>query len=189
MHVFRSAWVAFLAYHAWMAIVVLLARGSPRRTSLPRWITGGWSSRQALALAVFGAASGPLLVALWPIAERVPLSTMLAELGLGGASLWIFAAWYVTVHPVLEEAFWRGRLLSRARGLAGTDVAFAGYHLLVLPLFLLPHWAAIAFPLLAATAWFWRQVALRGGGLAVVIASHAAAGIATMAAAFWLLQK
>ena len=39
--------------------------------------------------------------------------------------------YYATVHPVLEEIFWRGYLSRAHRSPVVTDVAFAGYHVVV----------------------------------------------------------
>ncbi len=149
----------------------------------------GWSLRTAAPLLLIAAANGPAFIFLWRFAAHSPdgPGPVLAALGLSGIGLVGFALWYCTVHPLLEEAYWRGLLGSGDARPVAADAAFAAYHVLVLRLFLAPAWTAAAFVILTATAWGWRRVAQRYGGLAIPAASHAAAGVSTMAAVFRLL--
>ena len=55
------------------------------------------------------------------------------------------------------------------------DFLFAGYHLLVLVLFLEWIWILPALGVLLAAGWFWRQLRRRQGGLLLPVVSHMAA--------------
>jgi hypothetical protein len=180
LNALRSGWTALLLYHAF--ILLVLRPGGP--AAARRVARSGWSPGLGLGMCALSVSNGLALLLLWRIVAREPdaLSANLARLGLASASWWLFAAYYVTVHPALEELFWRHRLLSHRRGVAFTDLAFAGYHALVLPLFLPWFWVAVTVLLLASIAWLWRRLNLARGGLAVPIASHAFAGIGTMVA-------
>lgn len=184
LHVLKSAWTALLLYHA--VTLVVLRPGGP--AAAWRVARSGWSPGLGLGMCGLSVSNGLALLLLWRIVARDPdaLSAGLARLGLASGSWWLFAAYYVTVHPVIEELFWRHRLLSHRRGVAFTDIAFAGYHALVLPLFLSWFWVAVTVLLLASVAWLWRRLNLARGGLAVPIASHAFAGIGTMIAVILL---
>lgn len=178
----KSGWAAILLYHAGMA-AWLAARGY--RPEKPRW--GGWN--KAFIFVVAGLAAGPLLVLLWPLAKLpgANMAGLLSGFGLQGWSLVLFAVYYSTFHPFLEEAFWRFQPVPSRDGLA-EDAVFAGYHLLVLRFFLRPAFLPMVFLVLLASGETWRKVIGRGGELEAVL-SHAAGDAATMAAVFLLTSK
>jgi hypothetical protein len=186
LYICHSAWLAILLYH--LGIVLCLAPSVSRRVA--RGLSRGWSPKAALPLVLASAASGPLLVLLWPEIALDPgnLSGGLAAFGLRGAPWWIFAVYYVTLHPVLEEAFWRspegprGAAVLGATGITWGDLAFAGYHALVLRFFIPPLWNALVVLVLVLPAAAWRRVAERRGGQAVPVLAHAVAGVSTMIA-------
>jgi membrane protease YdiL (CAAX protease family) len=172
--------VTILIYH--LGIVLFL--GSKGLWNSCRSIRLGWSIGTGVAVCLLAAGCGPLLLLLWGILARQPdtLSITITDLGLAGSSWWIFAIYYVAVHPALEEVFWRDHLLRDGRGLSFFDFAFSGYHLLVLPLFVRLHWALICFVVLTLVAWLWRSIAIRSRGLAIPVVSHAVANLSTIAA-------
>jgi hypothetical protein len=180
LYVIRSAWAAILIYH--VGIVVALTAfgwGGPLRRAASGWRPGA-AATSAGAAALVGVA----LFLLWPFLDATPdgLRGRLLELGLSGRAWGVFAAYYATVHPFLEELFWRGRPGAGAAAL-WRDAAFAGYHVPVLWFFVGPVWIAVSFVVLAAASWTWRAAAGRFGGLGVPLASHAAADISIVAAA------
>jgi hypothetical protein len=181
IHVIHSAWVALLLYHAAIAAVVF------RRGLKHAWLEAcrGWSTSWGLGLALLCLANGGALLLLWRFVARDPgaLSGQLARLGLAQGSWWLFGAWYVLVHPILEELLWRCTLTSRRSGPAFSDLAFAGYHSIVLIAFMPWYWVLPVVLLLAGMGWVWRTLAGRLGGAAVPIVSHACASLGTIAAA------
>ena len=177
----HSAWCAVLLYHAGIVAALLYRR--PR--SLGRLLCGVPRHPHDIVSSLVCAACGPALLLLWPLIARedVSLGASLARYGLSGVAWWGFAAYYASVHPLLEEIFWRGWLPSERRGPAPGDLAFAGYHLLVLPLFVTWPWVAVAGVVLTLTAWTWRRSARRNGNLGVPIIAHALAGLGVVMAA------
>lgn len=176
LHLLSSAWTAILLYHAGMMAVLLAHR--------PAWTgrLGGWHPGMAVALALMGALAGEVLCVLWTDLGLEDLRSRLAGLGLRGPGLAVFL-WYLALfHPWLEECTWRGVLFTPARGPAWEDVLFAGYHVLVLRLFLAWPWVAAAFVSLAVAAWIWRRTVGSRGGIAVPLVSHLTAEVAVVLA-------
>jgi membrane protease YdiL (CAAX protease family) len=187
LYVLRNAWAAILLYHAGMLILLRLGGHG----SLLRAVRQGWSAPAAVVAGIVCAAGSVLLALLWGTIsrERMDLAEALTSLRLSGLSWWVFAAYYVTVHPLLEEIFWRGYLPGSHRSPAVFDVAFAGYHVLVLCLFIKLPWVLASFGVLWFASWSWRQLTARYSGLGVAIASHAAADLSIIAVVEYLIRK
>ena len=186
LYVLRNAWVAILLYHA--GIVTLLRLGGQK--DLLKAVRRGWSAA-AVVIGIVFAAGGLLLVLLWGMISRehVDLAETLKSFNLSGFYLWVFAAYYITVHPVLEEIFWRGYLPAAHRSPVVSDVAFAGYHVLVLWIFIKLPWVFVSFVVLMLASWRWRQLVARYSGLGVAIASHAVADLSVIAAVIWIRSQ
>ena len=186
LYLLHSAWWAILFYHSGILLILFLNG----QWDIRHGIFSGWKRFEGVGMTFLLFGNGPLFILLWPVVSLQSdiLSESLSNLGLSGISLWIFAAWYLTVHPILEEVFWRKYLLERSRWPALTDCAFAGYHVLVLILFLRLQWVLVSFLALTLTAWLWRKLAIRYRGLAIPIVSHMAAGLSTLAAIFFLIS-
>jgi hypothetical protein len=187
IHVIHSAWGALLLYHAAIGAVVFRRGLKSACTEACR----GWSTFWGLGLALICLTNGGVLLLLWRFMARNPgdLSAQLARLGLAQGSWWLFSAWYVLVHPILEELFWRCTLTSGRSGPAFPDLVFAGYHSIVLIAFMPWFWVLPVVLLLAGMGWGWRALVGRLGGPAVPIASHACAGLGTIAAASFLAGR
>jgi membrane protease YdiL (CAAX protease family) len=180
----RSAWAAILLYHTVIVVCLFLRNRNRNRMSLLE----GWSFSPGMTLTLVCLLCGPILVMLWPIMERgnTGFLSMLESFGLGGGSFLIFALYYISLHPVLEELFWRDALAGRGRSVGASDIAFAAYHVIVLIHFMKIPWVVLAFLVLALVSFLWRWIAGRHGGLAIPLASHIAAGIGIMTAAYYL---
>lgn len=187
LHLAKSAYLAIFLYHIGIGLYLLWRRPA----NLGRQFLRGWNLPVGLPLALLSAGSGPLLILLWPVIAHEPdsLALTLAAWGLHGVHLWIFFGYFVIVNPVLEEAFWRSAHGSRNRFPALTDLAFAGYHALVLSSFLRNVWTLIATAILVFIAWIWRRTALQNGGLAIPTSAHILAGLSIMAAVIFLMQR
>jgi hypothetical protein len=176
-----SGWLAMLAYHLTIAVALWLSGGWREALALLR---RGWRPWWLLALVLgMGFSSGVALFLLWPrlgVAFTGPV--LWAAFGLSGPNRVLFVAYFCLLNPALEESYWRGYLGSPQRRLTLSDVAFGGYHLLVVTPLLSWGWAALIFALLTAAGWFWRQLARLGGGLGLSLAAHAAADSAVMVA-------
>jgi membrane protease YdiL (CAAX protease family) len=178
LHILKSAWAAILLYHSAILIIILKSNGFIffKRLFL------GWNWRIGLPLAIISALSGLSLYFLWPIAgvQGTQLSDILKEFRLHGSSWYIFIVYYCIATPILEEVFWRGYLLVPGRRPSAPDFLFAGYHIIVLIIFLKPLPIAAVIISLVITAWIWRIVALKSNGLAVPLTSHLLAGISVI---------
>ena len=181
LNLFESAWAAILLYHAVIVIYLVLTRRERSRTRLFQ----GWHRAIGTALIVVCACCGPLLVLLWPVISNLNggLSSALDSFGLHGTRWYLFAAYFVSIHPVLEELFWRDALAGGSRKISIPDTAFASYHVLVLVHFLKFPWVIIVFVMLTLVSWLWRRIAEHQQGLAIPVFSHVAAGLGIMTAA------
>jgi len=180
----RSAWAAILLYH--IGIVAALSVSGWREPL--RLAVSGWRPGSAAACAAVTAFAGTALYLLWPLVDATPdgLGVRLVEFGLGGTSWALFAAYYSTVHPFLEELFWRGNPRDGGKASIWRDAAFAGYHVPVLWFFIDPAWVVAVFVVLTAASWMWRWTSRRFGGLGVPLVSHAAADISIVVAATFI---
>jgi len=187
LFVLRNAWAAILLYHAGVVIVLRL----DGRKGLLRAVGHGWSAPAAAAVGIVCATGGLLLALLWSTIarEHVDLAKTLTDLHLSGLSWPAFAGYYVTVHPVLEEVFWRGYCTEAHRSPVALDIAFAGYHVPVLCIFITVPWVIVGFGALWFASWIWRRSAARYSGLGVAIAGHMAADLSVIAAVAYLIRN
>ena len=187
LYILRNAWATILLYHVGM--VALLRLGWQK--NLLRAVRQGWSAPAVVVTGIVFATGGLLLGLLWGTISRehVDLAETLKSLHLSGLSWWVFVAYYVTVHPILEEIFWRGYLPGDHRFPVVLDVAFAGYHVLVLCIFIKLPWVMVSFGVLLFASWSWRQLVARYSGLGVAIASHAAADLSVIAVVEYLIRN
>ncbi len=182
LHVLGSAWISFLLYHGLVLLVV--CRDRPLLSSLLR----GWAPGVGLGAVLFGVGGGALLFVLAPRIglDAALITPAIARLGLHGTGWLLFVVYHTLVNPWFEEVLWRGWLGSDSvRPVAG-DFLFAGYHLLVLVLFLEWRWIALAFGVLVVASWYWRQLRRRHEGLLLPVVSHLAADGSIMAVVYIL---
>ena len=175
----KSAWAALLLYQFGMAAVLLARKAGP-----------GIGRLHIAAPAIFWLAlvssllSGPALYLLWPLV-KLPgqgMGEALARFGLQGTSFLLFAACYSSLHPLLEEMYWRlGDEPGHAR--YGLDLLFAGYHMLVLAFFLKPIYLGLVFLALASAGMAWRRMVAEHDDRLAAVLVHAAGDISTIAAA------
>jgi membrane protease YdiL (CAAX protease family) len=168
LYMLHSGWAAMAGYHVLMVLFLWAGGG----WSGIREILRGWSWKEGIPTCVVCGLAGPLLWMLWPVVSKGPLAERLAAVGLEGASWWGFVVYYALVNPVLEELYWRGWLGSESRWPGREDVLFAGYHGIVLVLFVDWPWALLCFACLLTAAWLWRQLVKRHEGLAIPVISH-----------------
>jgi hypothetical protein len=176
----QNVWIAIAIYKGGVILLFACTRRWPVRRS-----------KRVNAIAVLTVVScvvsGPLLYLLWNILkiEGLSLSEVTSRLGLAGISWWLFAVYLCTVHPLLEEAFWRGFLGSDSPLPIMNDLLFGGYHAIVLILYLQWPYVVLCCLSIAGAGWMWRRVCAATGGMTWAIAAHAFAdiGIAVVATA------
>lgn len=182
-----SAWAAILLYHA--GIVWAIIR---RPEVLPRLRQGAclsWMLMGGLGALVVSALSirWGLPLVLGHDAGR-QLAEALSRFGVSGLGGFGFAAYFVTVHPVLEECAWRGLIPGKNWLGDRSDLEFAAYHLVVLQRMFPGEWVMLLLALgcLVILAGFWRELARRSGGLALPVCVHAGADAGLLLGAFGL---
>jgi len=184
LYIFHNAWLCIGIYHAGMIFILLLAR----KQGLARSLLVGWRLVPGVSSMVFGLLGGVLVLSLLPwLGLGQGLVTRLASLGLSGYAWPLFVFYHAMVNPWLEELFWRGFLGNRAGYPVTEDFLFAGYHVPVLALFLGWPWLIPAFGALFGSAWLWRWLARKCGGLAVPALSHLAGDSGVMIA-LWIVS-
>jgi membrane protease YdiL (CAAX protease family) len=178
LYVFDQALVAVGLYHA--GIVIGLARN--RHTV--RLTLRGWRWSRGLVLSGVGFLTAPLIFFLWPVMVRegVDLGEQVRHWHLHGGIAGVFSLYAITVHPVLEERFWRGMLPDRLT----VDLLFAGFHLLVLAPLIHAVWLPVVFGVLVTAAYIWRWMVREFGGLSVPVVSHALADLGVVLAVWQL---
>lgn len=184
LYVFRSAWFAILCYH----FLILIVLGIRWNQFSLKTLFKGWNSRLAFVLIIISLFSGPAIYFSWPHLQSgdFSLQVKLAQLGLHSKSLLIFCAYYSISTPLLEETLWRGLFANASKYPAWSDFFFAGYHVLVLVLFVKPGYVILSFLTLLITAWIWRLIANKFNGLFIPLLSHFAADLSIISALFIL---
>jgi len=184
LYALESAWASFVIYHGLVLAVLLGQKDRPHWRSL----RAGWDPGLGLGAILFGLTGGVTLYLLAPLAkvDAALLAPALDRLGLHGTSWFFFVVYHALVNPWFEEVFWRGKLGDESSRPVFTDALFAGYHVLVLVLFLDWPWVVLSFVILTAAGWLWRQLRARCRGLLVPVISHMAADASIMAVAFVL---
>ena len=182
MHGFRNGWLAILGLHLVMGVVLL---GTRSGRSEIRQLARGWHGLLFAGIALAGALAGVLIYFLWFVARIPELSMVgaLSRVGLVDRSWLAFAVYYSLVNPWLEEGFWRGWLGSRSKLPDASDVAYAGYHLVVMALFVTWPWILVSFVILVGAGWMWRQAAAKRDGLLIPALAHFIADASIIAAA------
>jgi membrane protease YdiL (CAAX protease family) len=179
LYILKNAWITIGLYHIPIALFLI---GGDRKGLLKKIRTGSNCKIAAVSI-ILAAMIFPIIFFCWRYMqlESVHLNTALADFGLHGASWFFFMIYFSIIQPFLEELYWRGYLQSNHRYFSWADFAFAGYHMLVLGLFIKPAWLVIAFIVLTGAARVWRYIAYKLQGLAVPLLSHVAADISIVA--------
>ena len=176
LHVFQNAWVAILAYHAGILLLLRFAEFSdpiPFHRPASLW--------KMIGFAALGLTAGLAMYFLWPfVFVSDNLSGAIERWGLTRATWPFFIAYSALVNPWLEELYWRGWLGSGSRRPVGNDAFFAGFHLVILAPFVSIAWLAVSFIILTVTAWLWRQVARRTKSLLPAALCHLAADVSIL---------
>jgi hypothetical protein len=186
LYILSSAWAALLIYHLGIVLLIVYDR---RFSSWKRLFLGMRPWPLCLAVVVC-LQSGPLIFGLWKLMAlevAVDPGVILARYGLSDSSWVCFTICFVAVNPALEEIFWRDYLGAQRRGFSLIDLAFSGYHVLVLCLFIKWPWVCLGFGILSITGCLWRHFSIEQQGLAVPWVSHTVAD-ASIVIAVWALH-
>ncbi len=179
IYLLHSVWIAMILYHLGMAAAIWRYRSQWTVVS-PQ--AGARKNLVALNV-LLGLCTGLVLYAIWPVlGAPQDIGLRLSRLGL--TSWPLFGLYYCTVNPILEELFWRESLETPSSLPARNDILFAGYHMLVLALFIRWEWCIAAFVLLVLASWIWGMTAKTRGGMVTAVVSHLLADLGIVLAAW-----
>jgi membrane protease YdiL (CAAX protease family) len=163
-------------------LLLLLSQGYRFKPLFTGWRTWGWW------WILIGLLAGVSLAIILPQALSDSFTLTLATKGLSKQNLFLFILIFLLVTPTLEEPFWRD-YLGKSKGLLSlSDIAFSGYHLLVVALFLPnAYWLLLPVILigLSVVAAFWRWLFRITQGLMIPWLSHATADLSVMLWVAW----
>lgn len=169
---FHNGWIALLGFHLGILISLWLAR-----PEVPFLILFKSHHGRLVALSILLCGSSG--ISLYFLRDSLgivkDLPAQVESFGLTGWTWALFIIYFVLVNPLLEEYFWRGYLGSPTKGLFPSDVAYAGFHGLILIGKM--QISSVIYSLLALVlaGWFWRQIAREDGGLLAPVLGHMAA--------------
>lgn len=188
LYVLSNAWIALIPYHLAILMMIMIhfkeiekIRFSIQNKTI--FILGTIST-----LLVF-----PVLYFLWDII-KIPDPELLQTLNqfhLTGGSFLLFIFYLSSVHPVLEEIYWRFIISYKPNKKFNFlfDALFAGYHILVLIYFVKWPLIILSFVLLLGTAITWRMIKEKYQDHLTLFVSHALADFSIMTAILLLSQR
>jgi membrane protease YdiL (CAAX protease family) len=169
---FHNAWITLLGFHLGILISLWLAKSEVPvhilvKSSHVRWVV--------LSILLCGSSGISLYFLRDSFGLVKDLPAQVESFGLTGGTWIPFITYFVLVNPLLEEYFWRGYLGNPAKGLFPSDIAYAGFHGLIL--FGKMQISGVMYSLLflILAGWFWRQIARKDGGLLAPVLGHMAA--------------
>ena len=184
LFILKNAWAGVFGFHFGILLALIIARPNISLTILFKSKNLKW-----VLINIFVCGSSGFVIysarSLFGITENI--SGQLAELGLNKSTLIPFIAYFSLVNPFLEEYFWRAIFGSETKSFYFGDLAYAGYHGLVL--FGKIHPLAVIFALACLTfiGWLWRQVKRQDEGLLAPVLGHMAADFSVMMAVYFLV--
>ncbi|MGD9677355.1 MAG: CPBP family glutamic-type intramembrane protease [Vulcanibacillus sp.] len=188
LYVLSNAWIALLSYH--LVIVIVLIKRNKELKKIRYLITNKKIFLSSIILTLF---TLPLLILLWDFIKlpNLDLSNMLKKFNLDGISFVLFIIYIATIHPVLEELYWRLIITYEKSNKLDFlfDIIFAGYHILVLTLFVKIPFVIISVIVLAISGMFWRYIIKRYQDYLSVFAMHSIADLLIMIAIFTLTNN
>jgi hypothetical protein len=181
LYVFSNVWITTAIYHGGMLITILVTKSFKQ-------VRKGWSAPWGRGLIGGSVGVGLFFLFLMPRIVPTTVGEQLVSLGLGTTALLVWIVYFSLVNPFLEEPFWRRTLGSDRKGIAASDVLYAGYHLLVLALFVTWPWLILEFIILLGAAYLFRQCVRATQGLLIPLLAHLIVDISVSVTIFLLLS-
>ncbi len=178
LYLFENIWIAILSYHI---LVILFLVKDKHIEKLPILIKG-WNFRSTVVFGILFSLNGLLIIFFSNINPNLfkDISDTLQNLGLVNESWLIFILYYSLATPIIEELFWRSYHKSNSRKISKTDLIFAGYHIIVLVLFIDLTYVFGVFCSLIFASWLWRYFYRKYNGLIVSVITHSVADLSTI---------
>lgn len=187
MYVLTNALAAILIYHAGIVISLIIFRKRIRRP-IDLNIK---SYKLFFAAILICALAGPALLIVWESVKlsEVSMGALLKEFALYGNIRYMFCLYFSTVHPLIEELFWRYLFDFKHKYLSLSDVLFGAYHGLVLFFFLKIEFVLLCVIGLIIAGRFWRFLKDKLDENLVVVLSHAIADFSIVFTAFFIMIR
>lgn len=178
-----SAWVAIVSYHIGMLVTVIVGKNAKHELMKRR--TSVWWYLSAIILSL----GGVILFLLWPYAffDADGTTARLHSVGIDRRTWPFFVAYFCSVHPILEELFWRGCLMQDKPLVTVHNCAFGGYHAFVIAAFAAPVWCVPVFAACVFAGWLWRMMREATGSSLLPILTHFAADASIVGAVHFRL--
>lgn len=176
IYLLHNALIAIALYH--LGIVAGLFYSG--KANIFKTVFTGFNWPIALIMVILSLSVGLAVFFLWPYAklEGVHLAQSLEKYGVNGFWAYVFSIYSIMVNPIMEEVLWRGYFKGDPYRPVWIDAAFAGYHILVLVMYISLPIAILAFVVLSLSSWILRAIRHQLGGLAVPCLMHFAADVA-----------
>lgn len=164
----RNPWITTVLFHGSMAAALWINRKQWQAGKLNQGWRGTWLVAAILSTALFA----------WWLFRRqdrfvAELLNKGADYGLAGPGIMLLAVYFCLANPLLEEAFWRGLFNASKLHPVTSDLAYGGFHYLILCPFVQWKDAVLAVTGLVGIGYCWRLLSNRLGGQAVAVVWHA----------------
>lgn len=176
LYVFFNAWLALLAYH--FVIIIVLIKRNQTLSNINYFIENKKILVSSLILILFIL---PLLLVTWDFIKiaDLDLSYMLTKFHLDGFSFVVFIIYFFSINPILEELYWRIIITYNKNTKVDFlfDFLFAGFHILILILFVKITFVIVSFIALAIAGMTWRYIVRRYQDYVTIFVTHAVADL------------
>jgi len=178
LYVFKNAFLSIIIYHLGLITAIILFR---KKISFGKIFAV--NNKPLLLVSVIACSlSGLLIYWLWDTVKlpTLNLSEVMATFGLIGPTKIIFLIYYSTIHPLLEELYWRFILNPKNRFVSISELLFSAYHILVISLFVKTEYVVLIFFILLGAARVWRYFVQSRNERFLALLTHAVADFSIM---------
>lgn len=176
IHVLENIWWTIALFHSGILTCLFIHR----KRFKPVVLFKGWHWGWAVLNVLIGIVCGTIIYFAWDIFGIS--GDALKTLGFGNRK-WLLMIYFSTINPMLEELFWRAlppvlppeeamRHTEKNAWLTASDIAFAGYHVIVVSGFAGILFCTISFIGLLFGAVMWRRLYHTLNGLLVPLLTH-----------------
>ena len=178
LYIFKNAFLSIFLYHIGIVFSILIYRKDLNIKVIFKFN----SKRLMLLLSFICSLSGISILLFWDLIKipNMNLNRTMSEIGLVGVNKILFLIYFSTIHPILEEVFWRFLLKTKVKYISLDEILFALYHVMVLVFFIKIEFIIICFIALIVVARFWRYLQQNLSENMAVLLSHMIADFSIM---------
>lgn len=180
LYFFKNAFVSILIYHIGIICSLLFIKSDYRIKDLLKFE----NKLLLFVTTIICALSGLVLLYLWDYIElpNLNLFSEMNSIGLSGRYKILFLIYFSTIHPILEESYWRFFLKNEYKLFVLDDILFSLYHSFVLILFVKLWFVIVCFIALVLVSAIWRKIRQKKEENLIILVSHAVADFSIMLA-------